>query len=182
MLLWEVMLYSLRKYRFLWALRRKKLIVLALQILMWMLKISLWMFLQEGSATCLPGEPLLGNVAAAGGLAGKRAVPRQELTDRGALFPPPQRHLYAGHLSWMTVNRAWRKPGVCRGRPSTIDTSLQRQTPLPEVTSSSALCPNANTGQKKMSRRERRWSLFPGWGSRLCFLFHFRKTTGNLDE
>lgn len=47
------MLYSLRKYIFLWVLRRKKLIVLALQILMWTLKISPWMLSQGTNAVCL---------------------------------------------------------------------------------------------------------------------------------
>ena len=65
---------------------------------------------------------------AAGGVAGKHAVPRQHLTDgRGDVFPPQQRHLlYAGHLSWMTTEPGRNVELAGEGRPSTINGSLRR--------------------------------------------------------
>ena len=181
------MLYSLRKYKSLWVLRRKKLIVFALQILMWMLKISPGIFSPRVSAMCLLGEPLLGREG--GGCrwlsrltccpwaASHRWGGTQSLLSKDVCM---QVTSAGGQLDlkeiWNWQGKHGQAPSIvlCPGKHFCLKLSLAPRRAPP-------LIPRE---KRKMSHRERRWNLFPGWVSKetQCFLFHFRKTIWSLDE
>lgn len=171
------MLYSQRKYKFLWVLRRTKLIVLALQILMWTLKISPRMFSLGASDIC-PVNVREGSV----GLSVVQLVSALSLGSssqmRRDLLLPRQRHLYAGHLRGVTTKPGGNPEFAREERPSTISASLGRWTSwsLPEVPSSSTSCPTTNT-QRQDENELPKWSLFTGWVSKgtQWLLFPFQK-------
>ena len=120
------MWYSPSKHKFLGVPRRKKLIVLSLQVLLWLLKISPRMFPRGARPVCLAGEPWGRRCGGRiGGLAGETlSLGSPSRMECDTLLPQPHICMWSqpGDHS-----KAWSHSEAPRGTPSTTRASRGRR-------------------------------------------------------